>query len=113
MNSTATRPNTVAVTGENFGQEVLESGAPTLLYFWATWCIPCNLMKRAIGKAAETLEGKAKVAMINVDQAPDLLEKFGVRGTPTFILVKGEQVLDQFSGITTTGNIVARVKAKA
>jgi thioredoxin 1 len=108
---TATQ-NPIAITAQNFDQEVTESQSPILLQFWATWCVPCNLMKRAVAKAAEALEGTARVGLVNIDQQPDLVAKFGIKGTPTFILVRGDQILETFAGITTSGSIADRVTKK-
>jgi len=100
---------TVTITLENFSAEVEQSTQPVLLEVWATWCIPCNLMKKAVAKAAEPVAGRAKVGLINVDQQPELVEKLGVRGTPTFFIYVDGKVVETFSGMTSSGTLVSKL----
>ena len=102
--------HTITVTSANFASLAKEGNLPILLDFWATWCVPCNFMKRAIEKAAETLSGEVVIGLVNVDEEPELLARFGVRGTPTFVLVKSGEVIQTFSGMTTSGGLVQRVR---
>ena len=103
-------PNSQTITRENFEETVLKSPIPILLDFWAPWCVPCTLMKRGVEKAAELLSGDCRVGLVNIDQQVELVERFGVRGTPTFVLVKGGEVLLSFAGVSSAGGIVNRVR---
>jgi thioredoxin 1 len=85
-------PNVVNVTEANFDAEVLACGLPVLLDFWAPWCAPCLALLPAVESTASLFAGRVKVAKINVDEAPAMRERFGIRGIPHLVLMKnGEQ----------------------
>lgn len=82
------------ITEQNFEQEVLKSEKPVLLDFWATWCGPCQMQGPVIEEAAEKLGSKAVFGKVNVDEQPDLAQKFNVMSIPTLILFKGGQAAE-------------------
>ena len=98
------------LTKDNFRSEVLEGSKPVLIDFWAAWCGPCRMMKPAVAEAATLLGDKVQVAMINVDEEPELAEAFGIRGIPTLVLIQGNKVLDAFSGFRPAKEIVNQVE---
>ncbi len=80
----------LTVTKDNFMDEVLKSDKPVLIDFWATWCGPCRMMSPVIDEiAAENAD--IKVGKINVDEQPELAQKYGVMSIPTVILFKNGQ----------------------
>jgi thioredoxin 1 len=85
-------------TDANFEQEVLKSDLPVLVDFWAEWCGPCRAIGPLVEQIAEEQKGKLKVFKLNVDENPETPAKFGVRGIPTLILIKGGQLVDQLVG---------------
>jgi len=78
----------INVKAENYEQEVVNSEIPVLVDFWAVWCMPCTMVAPVIAQIAEQYAGRLKVCKVNVDEAPGLAEKNGVRGIPTIVLFK-------------------------
>ena len=83
----------VEVNENNFKQEVLESTIPTLVDFWAPWCMPCRMLEPIIEKLAEENVGKLKVCRLNTDENQNIAAQYGIQGIPTLIVFKkGEEV---------------------
>jgi len=94
----------------NFDSEVLKSGIPVLVDFWATWCAPCKAIAPLIDAVAEEYEGKVKVGKVNVDENPATPGSYGVRGIPTVILFKDGKVVDQVVGAVPRAQLDALIK---
>ena len=78
----------IRITDSNFEKEVIKSPIPVLLDFWASWCLPSQMMMPVIEKLYKEYNGKVKIGKINVDQNPKTREKYRILGCPTFILFK-------------------------
>ncbi len=84
----------IIVTESNFEELILKSELPVLLDFWAPWCGPCKALLPKLDEVAKEFAGKAIIAKVNVDEAPALPSKFGVRGIPAMkFFVNGEEQL--------------------
>ncbi|HTW26243.1 MAG TPA: thioredoxin TrxA [Acetobacteraceae bacterium] len=83
--------NTKPVTDQTFQKDVLESGEPVLVDFWAEWCGPCKMIAPALEEIGAEYKGKLTVAKVNIDENPMTPNNYGVRGIPTLILFKNGQ----------------------
>jgi len=88
----------IILDDSNFEAEVLKSGVPVLVDFWAPWCGPCQMMGPLVEELAGEYEGKAKVAKLNVDESQTTAGKYKVMSIPTFLVFKGGEVVDQMVG---------------
>ncbi len=85
---------TVTVDKNNFRSDVLEAKEPVVVDFWAEWCGPCKMIGPSLEEIATELNGKVKVAKLNIDENPELAAQFGVRSIPTLMIFKGGEVAD-------------------
>lgn len=81
-----------------FEQEVLQEELPVLVDFWAPWCGPCKMLGPVLEEVAAANDSRLKIVKVNVDENPDLAQKYEVMGIPAMFLFKGGQVVDSFTG---------------
>ncbi|MFA6098923.1 MAG: thioredoxin [Patescibacteria group bacterium] len=99
----------VIFTDQNFESEVLKSDKPVLVDFWATWCGPCKMQGPIVEELAKELEGKAKVGKLEVDQNPQMAQKFGVMSIPTLAIFKNGKIAWQGIGLHQKGKLTEEV----
>ena len=85
----------IELTEANFDAEVLHSGEPVLVDFWAAWCGPCKAMAPVLTELAEEKAGEIKVAKVNVDENPSLADRFKIRSIPTLFIFDRGKIKDQ------------------
>ena len=100
----------VNLTSKNYSEEVEKSTITVLIDFWATWCGPCRAMMPVVAKIADENEGKIKVCKVNVDEEPDLAEKFGVMSIPTFVAIKEGKVVGTTLGMQSKEEVLSIIK---
>jgi thioredoxin 1 len=88
---------TQKITSENF-EELIASGKPIVLDFWATWCGPCRRVCPIIEELANDYEGQVIVGKCDIEEDEDLPMRFGVRNIPTILFIKNGEVVDKQVG---------------
>ena len=103
-------PEVRGLTEDTFEQEVLKCDLPVLVDFWAPWCGPCRAVSPVVEKVAAFFEGKLKTVKVNVDEAPTLAGKYGIRSIPSLLIFRGGEVIDSSVGFLPEGELTKRVE---
>ena len=80
-------------TDANVG-EIIESGQPVIIDFWATWCGPCMAMAPLIDELAGVYEGKVVIGKYNVDEETEFSSQYRIMSIPTLLFFKGGKKVD-------------------
>jgi len=96
------------ITKQNFNIEVLESEKPVLLDFWATWCGPCRMIAPVVEEIAAE-RSDIVVGKVNVDEQPELAQKFQIMSIPTLIVIKNGKITAQKVGVQPKAVIQAMI----
>lgn len=99
----------VAITDDNFEEEVLKSDKPVLVDFWAVWCGPCQVQGPIVEDVAKSLVGKVKVGKFNVDENPMTAQKYGIMSIPTLMVFKAGMVVKQFIGVQSKETLLGEL----
>jgi thioredoxin 1 len=95
------------VTDDSFQSDVLQSGTPVLVDYWAEWCGPCKMIAPILDEVAAAYDGKLQVAKMNVDENREVPAKFGIRGIPTLMLFKGGELAATKVGAMSKAQLTA------
>ena len=98
------------VSDSSFEAEVLASGTPVVVDFWAEWCAPCRQISPALEEIAGEMAGQIKLAKINIDENPNTPSKYGVRAIPTLMLFKDGQVAGTQVGVQPKSRLLDWIK---
>jgi thioredoxin 1 len=86
------------VSDADFEKEVLQSSEPVVVDFFAEWCGPCKAMAPTLEQVAAELAGKVKVAKLDVDQNPEVTQRYRIQAMPTLMIFKDGKVAAQRVG---------------
>jgi len=93
-------------TNDNWESEVLQSGEPVLVDFWAEWCPPCKAIAPTIDELASDFAGRVKIGKLDVDSHDQIAGRYGVRSIPTLLVFHRGQVVEQRVGALPKSELV-------
>lgn len=103
----------IELTDHNFAAEISSADVPVLVDFYAPWCGPCRMLGPVLERLAEELDGKVKVAKVNVDESPNLANRFQITGVPALILFNRGQPVDGMVGFAPPNQLKAWLEQAA
>ena len=98
------------ITDDNFEKEVMESGKPVIVDFWAPWCGPCKAIGPLLEDLAVSYGDQMLFAKCNVDDNPVTPGKFGIKSIPTLIFFKDGKVMEQITGMVARQKVETSIK---
>jgi thioredoxin 1 len=92
-------------------KEIINSGKPVVIDFWAEWCGPCRMVGPIVEELAKEYEGKVIIGKMDVDENVDTPQEYGIRNIPTILFFKDGQVVDKQVGATQKAVLAAKIDA--
>ena len=100
--SASEKPSNIVDVDPEFAKNVLQSKTPVLVDFWAPWCGPCRIIAPIVEELVAENEGKVKLVKVNIDDAPQLAEYYGIETIPTLVLFRNGAAYRRFRGVPET-----------
>ena len=91
-------------------EELIASGKPVVIDFWAEWCGPCRMLTPIIEELAGEYENDVIIGKCNVDDNKDVSMKYGIRNIPTVIFLKGGEVVDKQVGACSKAALAEKIE---
>jgi thioredoxin 1 len=110
---TKARKMYMKINTNSFENDVLQSDLPVLVDFYATWCGPCKMLGPVLDQVAINYEGRAKVLKVDIDEDPELAQRFGITAVPTLILFHRGQPVQKVMGMQSPRQLSSLLDAVA
>lgn len=98
------------ITDENI-KEIISSGKPVVIDFWAEWCGPCRMVGPIVEDLAKEYDGKVVIGKMDVDNNVETPNQFGIRNIPTILFFKDGEVVDKQVGAAQRTVLAAKIDA--
>lgn len=93
------------VTDATFDDEVIKSGLPVLVDYWAVWCGPCKQISPILDELAVAYKDRVSIVKMNVDENRVIPSKYGIRGIPTLMIFKSGALVATKVGAVTKAQL--------
>ena len=97
-------------TDENI-KEIINSGKPVVIDFWAEWCGPCRMVGPIVEELAKEYDGKVTIGKMDVDNNNDTPTEYGIRNIPTILFFKDGKLVDKQIGATQKSVLASKIDA--
>jgi len=98
--------NLLELTSETFDEEIGAADVPLVVDFWAEWCGPCRMVAPVLEQIAAENAGKVRLAKLNVDDAPDVAQRFGIMSIPTLMVFQDGVAKKRIVGAKGKGQLL-------
>jgi thioredoxin 1 len=103
----------ININEASFEKAVIQSSLPVLVDFWAEWCGPCKMIAPVLHEIAKESGDRFRIAKVNIDDDPALMQRFGIRGVPALLFFHGGELRDQIVGVAPKKAILEKLEALA
>lgn len=103
----------LVLTQDTFAKEVLQSQLPVLVDFFAGWCPPCKLLAPIIEELAQELQGKVKIAKLNIDEAQNIAGRYQVMSVPTMIVFEDGKEKKRIIGLRNKADLLKELEVNS
>ncbi len=90
--------------------ELIASGKPLLVDFFATWCGPCKMMHPVLEDLAKMVGDNARIVKIDIDKNQELANAYNVRSVPTLMIFKNGELKWRTSGVTPAATLQSELQ---
>ena len=101
----------IVINESNFDEIVLKSKQPVVVDFWAVWCAPCRAIAPFVEQIATEYEGRAVVGKMDIEQSPDIANRYGIRNIPTILFFKDGQLANKHVGLASKAALANMLNA--
>lgn len=96
---------------DELGKELIASGKPVVIDFWAEWCGPCRQIGPFVDELAAQYEGQVTIGKYNVDEGDEISGQYGIRNIPTLLFFKNGELVDKHVGSGSKAQLEEKIKA--
>ncbi len=100
----------ININEASFEKAVLQAPMPVVVDFWAAWCGPCKMIAPVLDEIAKENGGRFRVAKVNIDDDPALMQRYNIRGVPALLFFQGGELRDQIVGVAAKKAIVDKLE---
>ncbi len=101
----------ININEASFEKAVLQAPMPVVVDFWAAWCGPCKMIAPVLDEIAKENGDRFRVAKVNIDDDPALMQRYNIRGVPALLFFRGGELRDQIVGVAAKKAIVDKLEA--
>ncbi len=100
----------ININEASFEKAVLQAPMPVVVDFWAAWCGPCKMIAPVLDEIAKENGDRFRVAKVNIDDDPALMQRYNIRGVPALLFFQGGELRDQIVGVAAKKAIVDKLE---